>query len=340
MKYLLIDTANTFFRARHIASRGATAEEKVGMALHLTLSSVQQVVRKYGCEDTHVVFCLEGRSWRKDYYEPYKRNRSDKRAAHTEQEAAEDRMFWDTFDEFCDFLRNKTNVSVLRHEAAEADDLIARFIHLHPDDEHYIISSDGDYEQLLTEQVKQYNGVTGHLITVDGIFDDKGRAVIDKKTNMPKVVGDVRFNLFEKCMRGDSGDNVFSAYPGVRTKGSSKKVGLIEAYADRESKGFAWNNMMLQRWTDHEGTEHRVLDDYLRNVTLIDLTAQPEAVKEYVDATIRNDVRRTMTSQVGIHFMRFCGKHELVKISEQAESYARWINRPYTGVLKDIKDTV
>ena len=40
------------------------------MALHLTLSSVNQVVRKFGID--HVVFCLEGRSWRKEFYKPYK----------------------------------------------------------------------------------------------------------------------------------------------------------------------------------------------------------------------------------------------------------------------------
>ena len=70
MKYALIDTANTFFRARHIASRNTDTWEKVGMALHLTLSSVNQVVRKFGID--HVVFCLEGRSWRKEFYKPYK----------------------------------------------------------------------------------------------------------------------------------------------------------------------------------------------------------------------------------------------------------------------------
>ena len=30
-------------------------------------------------------------------------------------------------------------------------------------------------------------------------------------------------------MRGDGTDNVFSAYPGVRSKGSAKKAGLMEA---------------------------------------------------------------------------------------------------------------
>ena len=75
-------------------------------------------------------------------------------------------------------------------------------------------------------------------------------------------------------MRGDPTDNVFSAYPGVRKVGSKNKIGLQEAFADKDSKGFAWNNLMLQRWTDHNGEEHRVLDDYNRNVTLVDLSAQ------------------------------------------------------------------
>ena len=80
---------------------------------------------------------------------------------------------------------------------------------------------------------------------------------------------DPQWLLFEKCMRGDSSDNVFSAFPGVRTKGTKNKVGLQEAYADKDKKGYNWNNMMLQRWTDPDGAEHRVLDDYLRNVALV-----------------------------------------------------------------------
>jgi 5'-3' exonuclease len=331
MKYALIDTANTFFRARHIASRNSDTWEKIGMALHLTLASTNQIVRKFGID--HVVFCLEGRSWRKDAYEPYKKNRVVDALSQTETEREENEMFWDTYEKFTTFLKEKTNVSVLRHERAEADDLIARFIHLHPDDEHFIISSDTDYVQLINENVKQYNGVANQLITLEGYFDDKGKIVKDKKTKEPKLLGDPQWHLFMKCMRGDSSDNVFSAYPGVREKGTKNKVGLTEAYADRHKQGFNWNNMMLQRWVDHNEVEHRVKDDYERNRVLIDLTAQPQEIKDAVDARIKESVRVVTTPQVGIHFMRFCGKYELTKISEQAETYARWLNSPYTGKL-------
>ena len=92
---------------------------------------------------------------------------------------------------------------------------------------------------------------------------------------------------------------------------------------------------MLHRWTDHEGQEHRVLDDYNRNRSLIDLRAQPDTVKAYVDDAIRGQISHKDVGQVGVRFMRFCGKFELTKASESAEQYATWLNQTYQGVLDD-----
>jgi hypothetical protein len=334
MKYILVDSANLYFKSRHVATRCTTDEEKVGLAMHLTLAGVQSIVRKFaGSDPVHVVFALEGRSWRKQVYEPYKRNRATKYASLTEAEVQLDRMFWETYDQFTTYLRDRTNVSVIRSEIAEADDVIARFIHLHPVDTHFIISSDSDFAQLIAPNVQQYNSITGHLVTLEGYFDDRGRPVKDKKTSLPRELGDPQYLLFEKCMRGDTSDNVFSAYPGVRTKSTSRSTGLTEAYADRHNRGFAWNNVMLSRWVDPEGVEHRVLDDYQRNVQLCDLTAQPPEVKTTVDNAIKEQVRRVTQPNVGIYFMKFCNRYQLLKISEQAETYARWLNSPYTGEL-------
>jgi hypothetical protein len=109
----------------------------------------------------------------------------------------------------------------------------------------------------------------------------------------------------------------------------------MEAYADKDKQGFTWNNMMLQRWVDHNGVEHKVIDDYKRNVMLIDLTAQPQEVKDKVDLAIIEGVRTTTVPQVGIHLMKFCGKYELNKISENVETYSKWLNSPYKGTLHD-----
>ena len=333
MRYVLIDTANMFFRARHGAHRAADSWTRLGFALHITLAAVNKMARKF--EADHVVFALEGRSWRKDHYPPYKRNRTEARQALTETEAEEDRLFWETYDQLTEYLRERTNCSVIRHAEAEADDVIARFIALHPADHHTIVSSDTDFVQLLAHNVDQYNGITDELLTLTGIWDGKGKRVTDKKTKEPKTVPDPEWLLFEKCMRGDASDNVFSAYPGVRTRGTRNKIGLQEAFADRQDRGFVWNNLMLQRWTDHEGIEHRVLDDYNRNRVLIDLTAQPEDIKLKVDTAIREQVSHKDVGQVGTHFLRFCGKYELTRISESAEQYGRWLNETYQGVLND-----
>ena len=83
------------------------------------------------------------------------------------------------------------------------------------------------------------------------------------------------------------------------------------------------------------GVEHRVKDDYERNRILIDLTCQPDEIKQLVDNSIVEGVRSETIPQVGVHFMRFCGKYELNKISENAEAYAKWLNNSYKGVLHE-----
>ena len=324
--YILVDTANTFFRARHVI-RG-DLNDKIGMSLATILGSVRKAWRDFKGE--HVVFFLEGRSWRKDFYAPYKRQRTEARAAQSPREAEEDRVFWETFDNFKDFITNKTNTTVLQHPQLEADDLIAGFIQLHPNDNHIIISTDGDFAQLIAPNVRQYNGVMQITTTHEGYFDEKGKCVKDKKTNLPKGAPDPAWLLFEKCMRGDTSDNIFSAYPGVREKGTKNKVGLREAFEDRKSRGYSWNNLMLQRWSDHEGVEHRVIDDYQRNVRLCDLTAQPDNIKNIIKETIdKATTAEKSIPQVGIRLLKFCAEFDLLKISEQIQSYADPLNARY-----------
>ena len=319
MTYILVDTANTFFRARHVIN--GSADIKLGMAFHITLNSIKKAWQDFN--GSHVVFCLEGRSWRKDYYAPYKRNRSDARAAHTEKEAEEEKVFWEAFDTFKDFIKDKTNCTVLQHQQLEADDLIAGWIQTHPNDDHVIISTDSDFVQLIAPNVRQYNGVMETTTTHEGILDKKGKRVIDKKTNEAKDVPNPEWLLFEKCMRGDPTDNVFSAYPKVR------KNKLEEAFNDRANKGFAWNNMMLQRWVDHNGLEHRVLEDYERNRKLIDLAAQPQDIRDVITETINTNAVPKAIDQVGIRLLKFCNLYDLKKITDSIQQYAEPFQAKY-----------
>ena len=326
MTYILVDTANMFFRARHVV-QGNDIDTKIGMAMHIMFNSINKAWNDF--DGSHVVFCLEGRSWRKDVYEPYKRNRKVSADARTPKEKEEDEAFWQAFDELYDYLEKKSNCTILQHEQCEADDFIARWIQNHPKDKHVIISSDSDFYQLIADNVTQYNGIMNQHITINGIFDDKNKPVMDKKTGEQKQIGDPQYLLFEKCIRGDSSDNIFSAYPGARKKGTKNKIGMMEAYADRESKGFTWNNFMLQRWVDHEDVEHRVLEDYQRNRTLIDLTAQPDDIKDMLDETITNKVNTIPRGQIGLQYLRFCGKWNLQRLSDKASDHSKYLGASY-----------
>lgn len=324
--HILIDTANVFKRAQF--STHGDLSDKVGLSLHTLLSSIRKAWRDF--QGDHVVFCYEGRSWRKDFYLPYKRNRSEIRANFTTKEAEEEQVFWETFDQFKEFSIEKTNATVLHHPQLEGDDLIGGWIQYHPNDNHVIISTDGDFAQLIAPNVKIYNGVEEMTITHEGYFDAKGRPIEDKKTGTLKKAPDPEWMLFMKCMRGDKNDNVFSAYPGVREKGTKNKVGLREAYEDRITKGYSWNNLMLQRWMDHEGVEHKVLDDYVRNVILCDLSAQPEYVRNFIKETIETEINKNKhIQQVGVRLLKFCAQYDLERISKQIESYAEPLNSRY-----------
>ena len=317
-KYILIDTANLFSRARHVV-RG-DIDTKVSMAMHIVFTSIQKCWNTKQAD--HLVFAFEGRSWRKDIYPPYKKNRADARSALSESDMEEEQLFWESIDNFKAFVQNKTNCTTLQHQELEADDLIAGWIQRHPNDDHLIISSDSDFVQLIAPNVSQYNGITETTTSINGYFDKDNKPIIDKKTKKPKEPPNPDYLLFEKIVRGDSSDNVFSAYPGVRRKGSKNKVGIIEAFNDRTDKGFEYNSFMLNKWIDHKNCEHRVLDDFNRNRTLIDLAAQPEDIKLKIFETIEHSINREPVDQVGARLIQFCNQHSLVKIAEMAQFFA------------------
>jgi 5'-3' exonuclease len=316
-----------FMRAKHVGGRGQDIDTKIGMAMHIMFNSLAKCYREFDAD--HIVLCLEGRSWRKDFFEPYKKNRKVTMDQRSPREVEDDELYFEAYDDMVNYFREQTNCSVIRCEKAEADDMIAMWIKDHPEDQHMIVSTDSDFYQLMADNVQQYNGTTDQLVSLEGFVDAKsGDRIVDKKTGKEKELPDPEYILFEKCVRGDPTDNVFSAYPGARVKGSKNKTGIKEAYEDRNSTGFNYNNFMLQRWVDHNGDEHRVKDCYERNRILIDLTAQPDEIKSLIRERISQQKKTEQIKNVGIYFMKFCAKWNLQRMSENPNNYASMLNGP------------
>lgn len=122
--YLLVDTQNCFHRAINVASRSSDIWTKVGLALHITLSGLKKMNDQFNAD--HVVFCAEGRSWRKDFDPFYKLNRADKASSRTADEKEESEILFEMINDFLDFVDTQTNSTLLRASKCEADDFIAR----------------------------------------------------------------------------------------------------------------------------------------------------------------------------------------------------------------------
>jgi hypothetical protein len=63
------------------------------------------------------------------------------------------------------------------------------------------------------------------------------------------------------------------------------------------------------------------LDDYNRNVTLCDLSAQPAEIREIINNTIKEVEPKDIT-QVGMRLMKFCAKWDMQRIADQAQQYS------------------
>ena len=335
--YLIIDTLNNFMRCKHVV-HGDTAEDKAGMAVHINFMSLRKMWNKFNAD--HTVFCLEGRSWRKEVYPKYKANRVAEEETDPDAIELNDAM-WQAYEDFVELV-NTSNATVLKHSMAEADDMIARWIATHPDDKHIIISSDSDFVQLVSDKVYLYNGVTNALIKPEGVFDDRDRAldfsvkndgkirvgktVLGKNDEFPERPDWIDYALFTKIVRGDKGDNIFSACePGTRQKGSKKKVGIQECFENRQEQGYEWFNFMNHRWVDHESKQHIVRDLFEFNEMLIDLNKMPTEIKEAFDDYIES-YEKPPAKQLGFHFLRFAEMYQLEDIKKDPNKFVEMIN--------------
>lgn len=340
--FIHTDGQNLFYRQIKMTNPSLGIDNAIGMALHMILNSMKKEYTSWG--GSHLVFYLEGKSWRKSVYPDYKANRKVAFAQLSPKEQEDHALLQEAFNDFTSYLSEKTNITVLRNPNAEADDMISVFIESHPHDQHVLISSDSDFFQLLRHpNVKIYDPVKDILITREGVFDDNGnRLAFLVDTNAKIKIGKkdpgfivdenwFEYALFLKCIRGDKTDNIFSAYPGVREKGTKNSIGIREAYQDRNGKGYSWNNFMLQKFNHHDGTEHIVGNDYRRNKLLIDLSEIPDDIKQECLKIIADETNRKNVPavEIGIGFMKFCGKWDLKRIGDNSQLFMPMMKAKY-----------
>jgi hypothetical protein len=305
MHTLIIDISNLLFRVAAMqkhqggpANYGASIDDLVGLSMHVSLQSIYKWYRKF--KPDFIVFSFEGGSnWRKKYTadnshvirRQYKANRiPDPEMAH----------FYKLIDSFKETMGDHTSICCISIPEMEGDDVIAAYcqINASADNRITIISGDKDFTQL----TKLPNV---HLVNPD---NGKERNQPGDKDYEP----DLDYWLFLKCVRGDSGDNVPSAYPRV----FEKKI--KEAYGD----DYARLNFMNATWVDENQVTHRVGDLFKHNEVLMDLTKQPDDVRlRLFEGVIAQTDPSALKTYSHFHFLRFLGKYKLNKVAEEANKF-------------------
>jgi 5'-3' exonuclease len=347
--FILIDIYNMFFRAMHTINTGDSLDLQSGLLLHNMFFMIKKACDKFN--PSHLVVCTDGNgSWRKDLYSGYKMNRLEKLQERLPSDVIREEHLKNVFTtDFLPFLKDKTNVSFLESPKAEADDLIARFIKLHPNDSIIILSTDNDFVQLISDNVLIYNSMEDRIITnkcmissinhqpikftlKDGkVSVSKSDYIFNKnETNLTPMKDWIDYALFMKCIRGDKSDNIFSSYPGVREKSTKKAIGILDAFNDRKEKGYNWQSFMNSTWETPLGEKKIVKECYEFNKKIIDLNEIPDELKIQFDKDIMQSIKTESVGSVGFNIAKYLNKWNLERLSENIQNFSGYFSRLYT----------
>lgn len=305
MRYLVIDSSNILYKTFHVHK----TEDDVtlaGLASHAALITINKYFKQL--KPHKLIMCFDRKSWRKDYTasdqcvskRPYKGNR---RQNMTPKEQAKYELFLKHIDEFEELIRNQTSIISLADEGLEADDLIAGVIQTlsvtDKEAEFIIVSADKDMIQLLGyPNVRLIDPATG------------------KNRSLDEWGGDAELFMFEKCIRGDKGDNVLSARPKCRS------TRIRKAYTDEYERA----NLMMEQWTDDKKRQFTVKELFNENKLLMDLRCQPEDIQKRIVTAVLQGMANPGSFSY-FHFMKFLGKYKLKKISEQVDQIVPMLSR-------------
>jgi hypothetical protein len=138
----------------------------------------------------------------------------------------------------------------LEHPGCEADDVIYALCAF-TDFRVTIVSSDGDFEQLINERVRVFNPM---------------------QCQFRRVSTHLAFELFVKCIRGDKSDNIPSVMPMVTRKR------LQDAFRSPDP---------IAVLEQHDRLDSQLREKYERNRLLIDLSCLPDGLKAVLQQKIK-----------------------------------------------------
>jgi len=199
---LIVDALNLAFRWKHLKRTDFRYEYE---------KTVHSFANSYRSKKIIIAADWGNSTYRKELYPEYKADRKRRFADQTEEEKALFEAFFQEFEETLKLLEN--TATVLRYKGVEADDIAAHLVKNRKEyglENIWLISSDGDWDLLVEEDVSRFSYVTRKEITSENWYEHH------------PVTRDEYISM--KCLMGDKGDNI----PGISGVGPKRAQQLIE----------------------------------------------------------------------------------------------------------------
>lgn len=201
---MLVDCLNLSFRYKHRGLTDFAAE---------FLTTIRSLAKSYGAKEVVLLSDRGSSAYRKDLSAEYKGNREEKYKDQTEEEKKKVLEFFEGFERALEL--SKEVYPLLRFKKVEADDLAAYLVReLSPKFEHtWLISSDMDWDLLLSENVSRFSFVTRKEYTLENFYEYHNCETPEDYISI-------------KVLQGDSGDNV----KGIPQVGAKRAYNLVREH--------------------------------------------------------------------------------------------------------------
>jgi 5'-3' exonuclease len=262
---MVVDALNLGFRWKHSGAQDFAEDY---------LATINSLKKSYKARWVIVAADQGSSSYRKEIFPEYKQNRKDRFAEQTEAERLAFEKFFEDYQASLDLIKSKTDYPVIQFKQTEADDIAAYIVQQlknYPVDHTWLISSDKDWDLLISENVSRFSYVTRKEVTANNWhthYDFTQEEYVSIK-----------------CLMGDTGDGI----PGVEGIGPKRAHQLVSEY------GTALDivvNLPIESKLKYIKTLNEQGDRILLNYQLMDLVTYCStalgANTKHVDETLNN----------------------------------------------------
>jgi len=252
---VILDCMNFAFRFKHRSVVDFAAE---------FVTTIGSFGKSYSARTIILLADKKYSKYRKDIDAGYKGGRKKTHEDQTDEAKEQMKIFFEGYERALELAQSR--YPLLRIEYVEADDLAAYIVkeYSHMYNHTWLISSDGDWDLLLAENVSRFSFVTRKEYTLDTFYEQHECDTVEEFLSI-------------KVLQGDTSDSI----PGVPGVGIKRAYNLVKTYGSAfdiyDSIPIAGNQKFIQNINNSE-------DLILKNYALIDLVSHCE------DAIIAPDV--------------------------------------------------